>query len=149
MLASLSLVHLQTVNLVPLLCVCLCPLVWACVKRKLVGSGESSLVGQWEQKVSGGLRRFYSGWLTVSLPFFCLFFWYVGWGERSHRPVLGPLQGSSLNVIYICDANHSDTIAEQRVFFSQAKVQYTPMITTSGLLKMILKDLVGILKYCC
>lgn len=45
----------------------ICVLVWACVRRKWVGRRASVQVW-WEQKVLGGLKRFYSGWLDVSLP---------------------------------------------------------------------------------
>lgn len=94
-------------------------------KTKAFVSGESVQVW-WEQKASGGLRRFYSEGFAPSVsPSFCLFFSDVGCGARSHWPVLLPLQGSSLNLIYICDANHADALTQQRLNWTAVSGGYS------------------------
>lgn len=103
----------------------------------------------WE--AGGGFIRDES---SLLLPSFCLFFSDVGCGARGLRPELVPLQGSSLNFIYIRDANHrADTLARMKtvpVNSGQRSVRSTPVLAATGLLKMILKELlVGILKHCC
>lgn len=91
----------QTVNFSPLLffsvSVCWCELF-----------KETSW--QWGD---GRCREVCEGFIRVSLSPLCLFFSGLGWGARSHGAVLVPLQGSSLNFIYIHDANHTDTLTEQ------------------------------------
>lgn len=69
--------------------------------------------------------------LIVSLLFRC-----GVWGP------VEPLQGSSLNFIYIGDANHADTLPEQRPLVPpRAEGQYAPVLTAPGWLKMILRGL--------
>lgn len=103
----------------------------------------------WQWGVSAGLVGTEGVLFRVSLSpplFFCLFFWDVGWGARSHRPVLVPLQGSSLNLIYIRDANRTDTLAEYRqLLFYKPKVSTPP----HRFAKSESDILVGILKRCC
>lgn len=111
-------------------------LVWACVKRKSDGSGESVLVW-WEQKVLGGLWRFYSEWLSLllSLLLRCGVWSWSRWPE-----------------LYLCREVHwsSFTFVMPITQILQLNSQRSPVLTASGLLKMIVKGwLVGILKHCC
>lgn len=70
------------------------------------------------------------------------------WGvePRSHRPVLIPLQGSSLNLIYICDANHTDTLPTQRLtsgghwLFHTDRNPLTPLAYDSRFAKNVTKE---------